>query len=240
MLSTEDTLQILRRGKLALEGQFVQGSNYAFLASAAWDGRQIKAVYKPARGQMPLYDFDPASLAAREAAAFILSEALGWRFVPPTVIRRRGPFGPGSLQAFIEHDPRVTYFSLDETARTRLQPAALFDLLINNADRKGSHVLQDAGGAFWLIDHGLCFHAEPKLRTVIWDFSGQPIPEALLADLRALQPALAEGGALRTTLAELLANEEINALSARLQMLLAEPVFPQPDKERRPFPWPLV
>ena len=129
---------------------------------------------------MPLYDFPADSLAAREVAAYVVSEALGWDLVPPTVIRRRAPFGAGSLQEFIPHDPEDTYFSFDDAVRANAcGQVAFFDLIINNADRKGSHILLDRKGNFKLIDHGLCFHTDPKLRTVIWDFSGQPIPEAL-------------------------------------------------------------
>jgi streptogramin lyase len=120
-------------------------------------------------------DFPRASLARREVAAYLVSEALGWRLVPPTVYRKDGPIGSGSLQLFIEHDPGYHYFTFSDADRQRLHPVAIFDLLINNADRKGSHLLLDPDGHLWLIDHGLCFHREDKLRTVIWDFAGEPI-----------------------------------------------------------------
>jgi hypothetical protein len=240
MTHKEDVLEILTHGKLELKGQFVLGSNYSFLAAIDHKGRKLKAVYKPQKGERPLYDFPADSLAAREVAAFVLSEVLGWDFVPPTVIRRRAPFGAGSLQEFIPHNPEDTYFSFDEAIRGRLKQVAFFDLIINNADRKGSHILLDRKGNFKLIDHGLCFHTDPKLRTVIWDFSGQAIPEAYISDAQFLAVRLAEPGPLLSELERLLQPEEIQALIRRLRDLIEMPVFPMPDPERRPFPWPLV
>jgi uncharacterized repeat protein (TIGR03843 family) len=240
MPSKEETLDILTHGKLELKGQFMLGSNYAFLVSLDLKGRKLKAVYKPQKGEMPLYDFPSESLAGREVAAYLVSEALGWDFVPPTVIRKRAHFGAGSLQEFIPHNPEKTYFSFDEATRERLRPVAVFDLILNNADRKGSHILLNRKGNFKLIDHGLCFHSDPKLRTVIWDFSGQPIPEEIIRDVKVLAEKLAEPGLLTSALAKYLLPEEISALENRLRSLIEFPVFPQPDPERRPFPWPLV
>ncbi len=240
MIPKEDVIEVLTHGKLELKAQFVLGSNYSFLAALEHKGRKLKAVYKPQKGGMPLYDFTAESLAAREAAAYILSEALGWDYVPPTVIRKRAPFGAGSLQQFIPHNPEENYFTFDETVRAGLMPVVIFDLIINNADRKGSHVLLDRKGNFKLIDHGLCFHAEPKLRTVIWDFSGQSIPEKIIFDLQLLLAKLTEPNLLISGLSRLLQPDEIQALKRRIQYLLETPVFPLPDPERRPFPWPLV
>ncbi len=240
MTHKEDTLEILTHGKLELKGQFVLGSNYSFLAAVDHKGRKLKAVYKPMKGEMPLYDFPADSLAAREVAAFMVSETLGWDLVPPTVIRRSGPLGAGSLQEFIPHDPEDTYFSFEDAVRAELRKVAFFDLIINNADRKGSHILLDRKGNFKLIDHGLCFHSDPKLRTVIWDFSGQPIPEAFIADAQLLAAKLAEPGQVLSVLEGLLLPVEIGALAQRIQGLIETPVYPLPDPERRPFPWPLV
>jgi len=240
MTHKEDIIEILTHGKLELKGQFVLGSNYSFLAAVDHKGRKLKAVYKPQKGEMPLYDFPADSLAAREVAAFVVSEALGWDLVPPTVIRRSAPFGAGSLQEFIPHDPEDTYFSFDDAVRVELRQVAFFDLIINNADRKGSHILRDRKGRFKLIDHGLCFHIDTKLRTVIWDFSGQPIPEVLIADAQLLSAKLAEPGQVLSELEGLLLPEEIRALAHRIQDLIETPAFPMPDPERRPFPWPLV
>jgi hypothetical protein len=218
----------------------VLGSNYTFLAAVEQKGRRLKAVYKPQKGEMPLYDFPADSLAAREVAAFAVSEALGWELVPPTVIRNNGPFGPGSLQEFIPHNPEETYFSFEDAVRAELRQAAFFDLIINNADRKGSHILLDKKGCFKLIDHGLCFHTDPKLRTVIWDFSGQSIPEAFVADAQRLAAKMAETGRVLSDLQALLLPEEIDALARRIRDLIETPLYPMPDPERRPFPWPLV
>ena len=240
MTHKEDIIEILTHGKLELKGQFVLGSNYSFLAAVDHKGRKLKAVYKPQKGEMPLYDFPADSLAAREVAAFVVSEALGWDLVPPTVIRKSAPFGAGSLQEFIPHDPENTYFSFDDAVRGELRQVAFFDLIINNADRKGSHILLDRKGSFKLIDHGLCFHIDPKLRTVIWDFSGQPIPETFLSDAQLLAAKLAEPGQVLSDLEGLLLPDEIRALAHRIQDLIETPVFPMPDPERRPFPWPLV
>jgi hypothetical protein len=240
MTHKEEVLEILTHGTIEIKGQFVLGSNYSFLAAIDHKGRKLKAVYKPQKGEMPLYDFPADSLAKREVAAYLLSEALGWEFVPPTVIRRRAPFGAGSLQEFIPHNPEDTYFSFDEPTRERLRQVAFFDLVINNADRKGSHILLDRKSNFKLIDHGLCFHTDPKLRTVIWDFSGQAIPEPLIADIHTLLTQLAEPSPLLSEMSKLLQPEEIEALVSRLRDLIETPVFPLPDPERRPFPWPLV
>ena len=233
-------LEALTSSPIELTGQFVAGSNYTFLVTLGSGAQPLEAVYKPLRGEMPLWDFPEESLAGREAAAFILSEALGWNLVPPTVIREDGPFGRGSLQLFIPHDPRRNYFSMETKEKERLRPAAVFDVLANNADRKGSHILLDADGHLWLIDHGLCFHAKPKLRTVIWDFRGEPIPADLLAGIENLLPALENDGDLRDRLRAHLISGEIHALAARARHILRQPVYPQPNPRRRPYPWPLV
>jgi hypothetical protein len=268
-----DQLETLRtaleQGELELKGQFLLGSNYTFLINIHHEGEEIPAVYKPQRGENPLWDFPEASLAWREVAAYLVSEALGFSFVPLTVLRADGPFGPGSLQQFIEYDPAYHYFTFSECDRQRLRPVVLFDLLVNNADRKGSHLLIEKDtNKLWLIDHGLCFHAKDKLRTVLWDFAGEPIPEELQAALRifrfSLHPllrspvpacsdgqaraALAQAGqaplpstlhvSLSTTLAPYLQPDELVALAARADRLLADPVFPHPPEDRRAYPYP--
>lgn len=232
----------LQEGTLDVEGQFVQGSNYTFLTRLTWQAEGLRVVYKPIRGERPLWDFPERSLAKREAAAYLVSEALGWGLVPPTLYRRRKlPLGPGSLQVFIPHDPERHYFTLSMAERQRLKPVALFDVLVNNADRKGSHILFDAEDHLWAIDQGLCFHVVPKLRTVIWDFAGQELPTDLLADVEklaaALQPADSE---LRASLQPLLRPAEVNALLRRARALLNAPFFPQPNPRERPYPWPVV
>jgi len=238
-LSREEALRILTGCEIALAGQFVWGSNYTFLAEVTCGGQALQAVYKPAEGEQPLWDFPRKSLARREVAAYLISEALGWELVPPTVLRPDGPAGGGSLQLYVDGDPEKHYFSLEPQEKQRLRPAALFDALINNADRKGGHVILDHHDHLWLIDHGVCFHQEYKLRTVIWDFQGQPIPQELLRDLGALRGELRPGQPLRSELRELLSPAEIQALDRRAAELLQRSRFPTPGPDR-PYPWPLV
>ena len=234
----DSALTILQEGEIEVKGKFLWGSNYTFLVEATHQGQALPAVYKPTRGERPLWDFPAASLAHREAAAYLVSEALEWHFVPETVYRRRGPLGPGSLQRYIEHDPEIHYFSMDEIGRQRLRPVALFDLLINNADRKGGHVILDQNHQLWLIDHGICFHVEDKLRTVIWDFSGEPIPADLRASLAAFEKKLSLDEDLQVQLSRHLSKAELRALAARAAELLKMNSFPDPQPNRRPYPWP--
>jgi hypothetical protein len=232
-------LEILANGEIQVLGEFLWGSNYTFLVRVVEGQTQLKAVYKPVRGEQPLWDFPPASLAARETAAYVVCEAVGWGFVPPTILRQSAPAGPGSVQLFVDVDPQRHYFTFSDQEKQLLRPVALFDILINNADRKGGHVLLDADGHIWLIDHGLSFHHEPKLRTVIWDFARQSIPENLLADLQAFHTRLDSDAPMLAALAELLSQSEIEALRARTDLLLRERRFPAPGPGR-PYPWPLV
>jgi hypothetical protein len=231
---------LLTKGDVDLCGQLVNGSNYTFLARVSLAGQELIAVYKPIRGEQPLYDFSAGTLARREAAAYQLSRALGWDFIPPTVFRRKLPMGSGSLQAFIRHNPSYHYFNFSAEDRLRLKPVVLFDLIANNADRKGGHVLIDRRNHLWLIDHGLCFHVEDKLRTVIWDFAGEEIPSELLARLRAVYEQLTENGWLARALDPLLRPAEIAALAARTRRLLENGYFPLQPTSRRSYPWPLV
>lgn len=224
---------------MEIAGQFNWGSNYTFLVNLTHDGETIQAVYKPQRGERPLWDFPPESLAGREVAAYLVSEALGWGLVPATIFRADGPLGPGSLQQHVPHDPELHYFTFSDEIRQRLRPAAMFDLIVNNADRKGGHILLGEGGKLWLIDHGICFHAAPKLRTVIWDFVGEQLPADLVADVERLQAGLADN-ALRRDLAQYLNDEELDAMRARIAQLLAVSRFPAPPEDERYTPWPLV
>jgi uncharacterized repeat protein (TIGR03843 family) len=193
-----------------------------------------RAVYKPHRGEQPLWDF-PDGLYRREVAAYRLSRALGWDVVPPTVVRD-GPFGPGSLQWFVPADFEQHYFTMleDDALHDQLRRLCAFDLVANSTDRKGGHVLVDQQGHLWAIDNGLCLHAEVKLRTVIWDFAGEPLPADLADDLTRLveQP-------LPSDLAALLDPFERDALQARARALLTEARFPHDPTGRR-VPWPLV
>lgn len=235
----EQVVHLLLEGHVELVGQILSSSNVIFLASVTRDDLQALAVYKPYRGERPLWDFPQGTLCLREVAAYVVSRALGWPLIPPTVLRD-GPHGIGALQLFIDADPEATYFSLCEERQDDLFAVALFDILVNNADRKGGHLLLDEWERIWAIDNALTFHVEPKLRTVVWDFAGEPIPEAYQTDLREFQEQLTGEGSLRETLTKLLAEEEIAALSARLAALLENPCLPHSDPQRRQVPWPLV
>ena len=227
--------QALTQGKLELKGQFMLGSNYTFLVNVQHNGKELQAVYKPSKGEQPLWDFPDHTLAHREVAAYLVSEALDWHFVPYTALREDGPYGPGSIQQFIEYDPNYHYFNFSEEDKARLEPVMLFDLLCNNADRKGSHVIfEEETEVMWLIDHGLCFHEEDKLRTVIWDYAGQPIPVDLLKALAHLP----SDENLFADLQPYLSPNEIAALLARAETLTASGIYPLPPEDRRAFPYP--
>jgi uncharacterized repeat protein (TIGR03843 family) len=234
----EAVLHTLTRGDLRLEGQFQWGSNYTFLVTAIGPLGKIRAVYKPRQGERPLWDFPYGTLAAREVAAYRTSSALGWNLVPPTVLRPDGPAGPGSLQLFLDIDPERHVFTFGHEDRQRLRPTVAFDVLINNADRKGGHILLAPDGHIWLIDHGISFHEDDKLRTVLWEFAGEAIPADILSDLERFTRALTEGG-LDETYANLLTVGETQAMARRAERLLADGVFPAPGPGR-PYPWPLV
>jgi len=230
---------ILATGEIQFEGQFAWGSNHTFLTRLRHPIGELLAVYKPQRGERPLWDFPDGTLAARELAAWQTSEALGWQLVPPTVFRRDGPAGPGSVQLFLDLDPDRHYFTLSAEEKALLRPAAVFDLLINNADRKGGHILLAPDQHLWLIDHGVCFHKEPKLRTVIWDFAGEPIPDPLLSAVDRFRQGLEANGEARAALVELLSRDEVEALVRRAAEIVDQSVFPFPG-DGRPYPWPLV
>ena len=237
-LAEDQILTALSQGTYDIAGQFVYGSNYTFLVEVAWQEHRLEAVYKPSQGERPLWDFPEGTLAHRETAAYEVCQAMGWSYVPPTILRPDGPAGPGSLQLYVNLDPERHYFSMTEPEKKRLKSVALFDALINNADRKGGHVLLGPEDRIWLIDHGLCFHQEYKLRTVIWDFAGQPIPASLLEKTEALLDKL-EAGELVERLSEMLSTPELEALADRARQILEEATFPTPG-ERRHYPWPLV
>jgi len=213
------------------------GSNYTFLVNVKHNGQDLQAVYKPSRGEQPLWDFPNQTLAHREVAAYLVSEALDWGFVPFTTLREDGPYGPGSVQQYIEYDPNYHYFNFSDEDKVRLEPVMLFDLLCNNADRKGSHVIiEEETNKLWLIDHGLCFHEEDKLRTVIWDYAGQPIPDNLLKDLTRLPTTQS----LLTDLQSHLNSREISALLTRAETLISSGVYPYPPEHRRAYPYPPI
>lgn len=232
-------LRLLRKGEIKSLGVIPWSSNYALLLEVNQAEKILLAIYKPRRGERPLWDFPSGSLYLREYAAFLISQALDWQLVPPTVLRD-GPYGPGSLQAFIDSDPELHYFNVFPNHAEDYKRIVLFDAIINNADRKAGHCLLDANDHMWSIDHGICFHAEPKLRTVIWDFAGDPIPAAMFESLCTLASLLEPGKRLPGDLERLLSPVEITAINHRLQRLLADRRFPKPDPSRRNHPWPPI
>jgi len=239
MSSAAEVLTMLEHGSLEILGRLPYSSNYTFLATACLEGSEVRAVYKPRRGERPLWDFPEGTLAAREVAAYTISDAGGWGVVPPTVLRTDAPMGEGSLQEFIEHDPNRHYFVLAEERLQDFPSLAAFDIVINNADRKGGHVIEDATGKLWAVDHGLSFNTEDKLRTVIWEFSGDPLDGAVIAQLTSLKDMLLDSEGLGGDLGSLLSPPEAAATLLRVEALLAEGVFPVPESEYR-LPWPLV
>ncbi len=228
------TLELLGRGEIEVKGRLPWSSNGTFLVEVCLAGEQTTAVYKPLRGERPLWDY-PTGLYRREVGVYLVSEALGWGLVPETVVRHDGPLGEGSLQRFVPSHFEEHYFTMLERPELHdaLKTICLFDLVINNGDRKSGHCLRGEDGRIWAIDHGLCLHDHPKLRTVIWDFAGQPLPPARLDAVAGLAAAPPPG------LETLLEPAEIDALAARAAALLRRPVFPA-IRSARAYPWPLV
>lgn len=229
-------LDRLRAGEVELIERMPWSSNATFLACVSDGADQTLVIYKPRRGERPLWDFEPGTLCTREVAAFEVSEAFRWSIVPPTVLRD-GPFGEGMVQLFVEHDPDEHFLELRSDHGDRFQEVAAFDIVINNADRKSGHCIVDRRGHVWGIDHGVSFHEHPKLRTVIWDYSGEPLPDGVAEGLAHLDEAWGDG--LRGRLAELLSPHEIEAARTRAEKLAADGAFPPPRGDY-PYPWPLV
>ena len=231
-------LELLQCGEIEVVGRMPWSSNATFLVEVrpcgVADAPGARAIYKPLRGERPLWDFEPG-LHRRELAAYHLSEAMGIDLVPPTIIRE-GPLGEGSFQWFVEVDHSQHYFTIHESREDlhdRLRAVAAFDIIANNTDRKSGHVLVDAEDHIWGIDHGLCFSADFKLRTVVWEFGGEQISDELVASAgclaRSMPPAIAT----------LLAEHEIDAMQERAQWIVDHPRFPVDTTGRR-YPWPLV
>ena len=234
MAADGPTFDFLQRGEIQVRGRLPGSTNATFLVHLALAEGSALAVYKPERGERPLWDFPPG-LFKRELAAYHLSETLGWGLVPPTV-EREGPYGPGSLQLFVAADFAQHYFTLrdDPAHHDGLRRICLFDLVANNADRKGGHCLIADDGRIYAIDNALTFHAEPKLRTVIWDFAGERIPTNLLDDVRR-----GLGTGVPSALAGLLEPPEQTALLARARAILVDGRFPADSSGPR-YPWPLI
>ncbi len=240
-VSLHDVLDLLNDGELTVRGLLPGSSNYTFLADISNDRYHGLAIYKPRQGETPLWDFAHGTLCNREWAAYLVSQALGWALVPPTTMRV-GPYGKGAVQFFVDADFSQHYFTFrdDPALQAVFRRIAAFDLVINNADRKAGHTLRDAQDRVWAIDHGVCFHVQPKLRTVIWEFAGEPLPADMAADLAQLRAELDEDCPLHSQLAGLLTGAEIKALARRTEQLLDSGSFPDPDPYRRSYPWPLV
>lgn len=236
---TEGILEFLSDAEVTDCKLLPSGSNYVFLVSLLHANAGAGfGVYKPERGEAPLWDFPDGTLYRRERAAYLLADDLGWDFIPPTVVRD-GPYGIGSVQLFIDNDSSANFFTLRDGYETQMRQIALFDIIANNADRKGGHCLLAPDGRIWGIDHGLTFHESNKLRTVIWDFSEEPVSPALLHDLEGLGQRLSSTAAITTALSELLHPSELAALGARVSQILRRPVYPSPGM-RRSVPWPPV
>ncbi len=214
------------------------GSNHVFISKMVKDRTEIKAIYKPRRGETPLWDFPGGTLYQREYAAFLVSQALEWYLIPPTVIRD-GPFGIGSMQWFVNAANMVRHHSWITNDLSVLKQVALFDYLVNNADRKAGHFLEGKDGRLWVVDHGLTFNTVPKLRTVLWDFSGQTVPEKLLADVKVLLEKLKQEKQLSESMHRLLEAAEVEALEFRIKKIIEMPVFAYPES-RRSVPWPWI
>jgi uncharacterized repeat protein (TIGR03843 family) len=239
-LSAARILDLLSTGEIEVEGLIPWSSNATLLVTVRDGELATLAVYKPQAGERPLWDFAHGTLGMREVASFLVDDALGWGLVPPTVLRQ-GPHGLGSIQFFVHAQDEEHFFTFQDEPRYArdLQRLAAFDVLANNADRKAGHCLLGLDGRLWAIDNALTFHAEPKLRTVIWDFAGEPLPEDILADLRALRALLAQDSGLIQALGHLLSDPEVQGLRERLNTLLEEMVYPLPG-ERRSIPYPLI
>jgi uncharacterized repeat protein (TIGR03843 family) len=239
-LTPDQIAEVLTQGDLEVLGRMRYSSNATFLVEARADDVTIPAVYKPRRGERPLWDFPDGTLCNREVAAYELSSGLGWGVVPVTVLRDDGPLGAGAVQRFVDHDPEDHYFTLLEGHEDRFREFAVFDILANNTDRKGGHCLHDQTNDLIVgIDHGLTFHPHWKLRTVIWDFAGEPVPPVLIDAVCAVVAAL-DDGPVGQRLSALLAPEELAAVGMRAADLLREGRFPEPDPGYHAVPWPLV
>jgi hypothetical protein len=234
------TLSLLQNGRMDIEGLVPWSSNYTFLVTIRDGSRKTPAIYKPSRGERPLWDFPDGTLAKREVASYLVSAALGWPNIPPSVLRD-GPEGEGVVQLFIETVDDQHFFTLRGAHRDEMKRIAAFDAVVNNTDRKGGHVLLGKDGCIWCIDHGVTFHEYPKLRTVIWDFTDQRVPDDILKDLCSLQSRLKRpDDGLMGSLVPLISRREVKALRERIDELIERGTYPTPPEDWPPVPWPPV
>ncbi|MFB6963059.1 SCO1664 family protein [Streptomyces sp. NPDC056309] len=260
-----ESAELLAQGELTVRGRIREASNAALFCTVAYDGLEASCVYKPVAGERPLWDFPDGTLAAREVAAYEVSEATGWSLVPPTVLRD-GPYGEGMVQLWVEATPEVELLALLDAeepgpgwkaigfaevgeGRTallvhaddeRLRRMAVLDAVINNADRKGGHLLPTPEGHLYGIDHGVTFNVENKLRTLLWGWAGEPLPPEVLAVLKALEDTLRDGAPLAARLAALITPAELDATRARVTTLVTSGTHPEPSGEWPAIPWPPV
>ena len=233
----DDALGILTEGDLQPLGLMPGASNYTFLTRIRLGDDECHAVYKPRDGEAPLWDFPDGTLCKREVAAFVVAASLGWPSVPPTVLRD-GREGVGSAQLFVDFDPRHHFFTLQEQRADDFRRVAAFDAIVNNADRKGGHCLLGEDDRIYVIDHGVCFSEEPKLRTVIWDFAGEAVSPQLADDV--CRVAVDVDGPLGARLTPLISTLELDAVRERANELVGVGRLPEPDPGYHSFPWPLV
>ena len=233
------SLNLLETGAIEVQGRLVDASNATLYCTIRGDGRQAVCVYKPVAGERPLWDFPPGTLAGREVAAYAVSRAAGWGIVPPTVMRD-GPFGPGMCQLWIDADGATDLIALARSPdHHQLRDMAVFDAVVNNADRKIGHLLPRSDGRLYGCDHGVCFGEEYKLRTVLWQWRGRRLPGRALRALTRLQEKMADGD-LAGELATLLSPSEVRATSERIDLLVQHRVHPYPPENWPAVPWPPV
>jgi uncharacterized repeat protein (TIGR03843 family) len=233
-------LDLLRTGELEAEGRLVDASNVTLFCRVSGDGGAAACVYKPVAGERPLWDFPDGTLAGREVAAYEVSRAGGFNVVPPTVYRD-GPYGPGMCQLWIDIDPSLDLVALAHRTDDRaLRQMAVFDAVINNADRKIGHLLPSQDGHLYGCDHGVCFSSDYKLRTVLWQWRGQRLPGRAMAALQHLGAILADGGELAAELSQWLTPEELEATRNRVELLIEHRVHPYPPADWPAVPWPPV
>ncbi|GLW64973.1 phosphatidylinositol kinase [Actinomadura rubrobrunea] len=233
---TDMAERLLSHGRLTVEGRLVQASNATLYCSIEWEGLTAACVYKPVAGERPLWDFPDGTLAGREVAAYLVSQAMGWNTVPPTV-HRDGPYGPGMVQLWVEPDPDVDLVALSRSDDEAVRRLAVFDAVINNADRKIGHLLPPGDGHVYGCDHGVSFSVEYKLRTVLWQWRGKRLTDEALEALGRVRAALRDGS-LSGRLAGLLTAEEIDATRRRVELMLKHRIHPYPPEDWPAIPWP--
>jgi uncharacterized repeat protein (TIGR03843 family) len=233
-------IEVMTKGEMAVEASMPYSSNYTLLTRIEYEDVRVLGIYKPKRGERPLYDFPRGTLYKREVAAYVIDEALGFNLVPPTIMRD-GPYGVGAVQLFIENDEESHLFTMLKEGgyEAVIRRLCAFDVLVNNADRKSGHCLKALDGRLWAIDHGICFHYEYKLRTVLWDFIGQPLPADVRSALCDLRERIERREPIAAQLEDLLEKAEMRALRRRLDSLTSSGTYPQPGPGPN-VPWPPV